>query len=179
MLEQQECGLLIIDVQGKLARAVADSAAVIQSIATLIKGAQLLGLPVIQIEQLPDKLGATVDELAQLLPANGALPKHTFSALGNEQITQQIRAAGRKQWLVCGIETHICVYQTVMDLLAEGFEVEVVNDAVSSRNPANRQLAVDKMVQAGAALTCVEMVLFELLKEAGSEEFKATLGLIK
>ncbi|MDC8831418.1 isochorismatase family protein [Alteromonas gilva] len=179
MLERQKAGVLVVDVQGKLARSVADSERMINHLASLIKGAQQLGLPIIQVEQLPDKLGATVPELQLLLPPGTALEKSTFSALRNERVEQQLHATGRTQWLICGIEAHICVYQSAIDLLAYGSEVHIVTDAVSARNPDHKTLALNKLQAAGAHLTCLEMALFELLERAGTDEFKAILPLIK
>ena len=179
MLVQQETGLIVIDVQGKLARLVDNSDAMIESIATMIKAMQTLGIPVLFVEQLPDKLGATVEELNQFIPAEEAFAKATFSALRTDSIEQQIKALNRSQWLVCGIDAHICVYQTVIDLLASGKQVHLLSDCVSSRNPANKQLALQKMQGAGAQLTGVEMALFELLERADTEQFKSILPLIK
>jgi nicotinamidase-related amidase len=179
VLVQQETGLIVIDVQGKLARLVDDSDAMIDSIATMIRAMQTLGIPVLFVEQLPDKLGATVEELNQFIPAGEAFAKATFSALRTEGIEQQVKALNRSQWLVCGIEAHICVYQTVIDLLASGKQVHLLSDCVSSRNPANKQLALQKMQGAGAQLTGVEMALFELLERADTEQFKSILPLIK
>jgi nicotinamidase-related amidase len=179
VLVQQDTGLIVIDVQGKLARLVDNSDAMINSIATMIRAMQTLGIPVLFVEQLPDKLGATVEELNQFIPAGEAFAKATFSALRTEGIEQQIKALNRSQWLVCGIEAHICVYQTVIDLLASGKQVHLLSDCVSSRNPANKQLALQKMQSAGAQLTGVEMALFELLERADTEQFKSILPLIK
>jgi|TARA_Y100001970_G_scaffold31410_1_gene39021 nicotinamidase-related amidase len=179
VLVQQDTGLIVIDVQGKLARLVDNSDAMINSIATMIRAMQTLGIPVLFVEQLPDKLGATVEELNQFIPAGEAFAKATFSALRTEGIEQQVKALNRSQWLVCGIEAHICVYQTVIDLLASGKQVHLLSDCVSSRNPANKQLALQKMQSAGAQLTGVEMALFELLERADTEQFKSILPLIK
>ncbi|NVK57281.1 MAG: isochorismatase family protein [Alteromonadaceae bacterium] len=179
MLERDKAGLLVVDVQGKLARSVADSELMISQLEALIKGVQVLGLPVIQVEQLPDKLGRTVPEVQSLLPEDTAFEKSSFSALRNELVEQQLHATGRTQWLICGIEAHICVYQSAVDLLAYGSEVHIVTDAVSARNPQHKTLALNKLQTAGAHLTCVEMALFELLERAGTDEFKSILALIK
>lgn len=179
MLAQQNTGLIIIDVQGKLATLVADSDAIIQSISTLVSGMQVLGLPVVWVEQLPDKLGATVPAIAEHLSDSEPFAKSTFSALGNAAISQAIASTGRTDWLVCGIETHICVYQTVCDLVENGYCAHVVSDAVSSRNPQHKALALDKMQRLGAQLSCVEMALYELLERADIPEFKSILPLVK
>lgn len=179
MLTQQDTALIVIDVQGKLARLVENSDGMINAIATMIKAMRQLGIPVLFIEQLPDKLGVTVEELNQFIPAGGAFAKATFSALKTDSIVQQFKALNRKQWLVCGIEAHICVYQTVMDILASGSEAHLVTDGIGSRDPANKQLAITKLQGAGATLTCVEMALFELLERADTLQFKGILPLIK
>lgn len=179
MLQQQNTGLIIIDVQGKLATLVANSDETIQSVITLVQGMKILGLPVIWVEQLPDKLGATVSAIAEHLSDSEPFAKSTFSALGNTAISQAIASTGRTDWLVCGIETHICVYQTVCDLLDNGYHAHIVNDAVSSRNPQNKALALDKMQRLGAHISGVEMALYELLERADIPEFKAILPLVK
>lgn len=179
MLVQQNTGLIIIDVQGKLATLVADSDATIQSIQTLVSGMQVLGLPVVWVEQLPDKLGATVPTIAEHLQDSEPFAKSTFSALAEPAISQAVTSTGRTDWLVCGIETHICVYQTVCDLLDNGYNAHVVSDAVSSRNPQHKALALDKMQRLGAQLSCVEMALYELLARADIPEFKSILPLVK
>lgn len=179
MLTQQDTALIVIDVQGKLARLMDNSDGMINAIATMIKAMQQLGIPVLFVEQLPDKLGATVAELNQFIPAGEAFAKATFSALKTDSIEQQFNALNRKQWLICGIEAHICVYQTVMDILARGKEAHLVTDGIGSRDPANKQLAITKLQGAGAVLTCVEMALFELLERADTPQFKGILPLIK
>tara|TARA_B100000519_G_scaffold95071_1_gene82559 strand:- start:1134 stop:1646 length:513 start_codon:yes stop_codon:yes gene_type:complete len=170
---------MVIDVQGKLARMVDNSDGLIAAIRCLIQGAQTLGIPVLVVEQLPQKLGPTVPELVPFIPAGSAFAKATFSALRNDDIAQQFGALARDQWLVCGIEAHICVYQTVMDMLAQNKQVHVVSDGISSRDPDNKQLAMNKMLAGGAQITGVEMALFELLERADTETFKAILPLIK
>lgn len=179
MLTLSDTGLILIDVQGKLATLVANSNETLGAVSTLIQGSQLLGLPVIWVEQLPDKLGATLPAVAAHLSGCEPYAKSTFSALGNSVISQAIASTGRKDWLVCGIEAHICVYQTVCDLLENGYNAHVVSDAVSSRNPEHKALALDKMQRSGAVLTCVEMALYELLQRADIPEFKAILPLVK
>ncbi|OFI36447.1 hypothetical protein BFC17_00590 [Alteromonas lipolytica] len=179
MLTQSDTALIVIDIQGKLARLMDNSDSMISATAILTKAMQTLGIPVLFVEQLPDKLGSTVDELKPLIPAGDAFAKATFSALKTESIEQQLAAINRQQWLVCGIEAHICVYQTVMDLLASGKEVHLVTDGIASRDPLNKQLAISKMHAAGAQLTGVEMAIFELLERADTQAFKAILPLIK
>jgi len=178
MLNKDSGGLMIIDVQGKLAEQMHESEKLLQQIATLIQGAKLLGLPIIWMEQLPDKLGETQACLKQHLSGE-ALSKDTFSGWQNVDIREAINNTGKSQWLVAGIESHICVYQTVRDLLAANHHVYLVTDALSSRVAENKRLALDVMQNAGAQLTSVEMVLFELQQRAQGDTFKQLLKLIK
>jgi len=178
MLNKDNAGLMIIDVQGKLAEQMPESDKLLEKIATLIQGAKLLGLPIIWMEQLPDKLGETQARLKQHLSGE-ALPKDTFSGWQNKDIREAVNDSGKSQWLVAGIESHICVYQTVRDLLAANHHVYLVTDAVGSRAAENKTLALEVMQKAGAQLTSVEMVLFELQQRAQGDTFKQLLKLIK
>ncbi|RME97800.1 MAG: hydrolase [Chloroflexi bacterium] len=180
MLNIQDTALLVIDVQGKLAQLMHDKDTLFANLERMIRGAQVLELPVIWTEQVPDKLGATTPAIAQLL-ADSARPvsKSSFSCCGEAAFTEQLQAAGRKQILVTGIETHICVYQTSVDLLAQGYQVQLVTDAVSSRSAANRQLGIERIKDAGATLTSTEMALFELLRVAQGPQFKAITKIVK
>ena len=155
-----------------------DSEAMHASLKTLISGAKAIGLPILWLEQNPEKLGATSPELAELIPGE-PIPKYTFSACGEPGFVDAIEASSTHTWLVAGIESHICVYQTVRDLIELGRKVEVVTDCVSSRTSANRQLGIDRMLDAGARPTSVEMCLFELVGSCRVPEFKDVLRLIK
>ncbi|OUL58806.1 isochorismatase family protein [Pseudoalteromonas ulvae] len=181
MLNKQTTGLLVIDIQGTLATLVHDSERMIAQTQTLLKGAQLLGLPILAVEQNPDKLGGTVPSLAEYLPA-APVTKMTFDACGNPDFSDKIQQSvneGITQWLVVGIEAHICVYQTVMSLLSQGLQVELVTECLSSRTLSNKELAIANMLQAGARQTSVEMCLFELMGDCLAPEFKSVLKLIK
>ncbi len=112
MLEQNTTGLLVVDIQGKLARLVEESDTLIANTARLVQGARVLGLPVVWLEQNPDKLGATVPELQSLQAGDLVLPKYSFGALGEPTVATALAESGVEHWLVCGIETHICVYQS-------------------------------------------------------------------
>jgi len=180
MLKTDEALLMVVDIQGKLARIVHDSESVIAAAGRLIRGARVLGVPILWTEQNPEGLGPTVPELAELLPPDGrALPKLHFSCWGDKTIRDAIDEIGRKHILLAGIETHVCVYQTAVDLTAAGYGVHVVADAVSSRTPANREIGLAKVQQAGAAITCVETALFEMLQIARGEKFKEILKIVK
>lgn len=179
MLNKNNTGLIVVDVQGKLARTVNDSDLLIENCAKLIKGAQILGLPIVWLEQNPDKLGATVEELSNLLSEQKAITKFTFDGCAEPEVMQAIHQADIETWLVCGIETHICVYQTAMSLIKQNYEVQLVEDCVSSRTIQNKQLGINKLVSQGAQLTGLEMCLYELVKDCRKPEFKAVLSLIK
>ncbi|NGO38071.1 hydrolase [Limisphaera ngatamarikiensis] len=179
MLDPQTTLVALIDVQERLARVMADQEALITNLRRLIQGAQHLGLPVVWAEQNPTRLGLTVPELRSLLVGQQPVTKMTFNCWADPAFRKAIEATGRRQVLLAGIETHVCIYQTAVALLQAGYEVEVVADAVSSRSAEHRQLALTKLSLLGARPTCVEMALFELLQTAESPAFKAILALVK
>ncbi|MBW1654292.1 hydrolase [Flavobacterium quisquiliarum] len=179
MLTQENTGLIIVDVQGKLARIVHESEKMISNLEKLIRGCQILSLPIIYLEQNPNGLGNTIPELKQLLGNQKAIEKYTFNAFENDEFKNAVLQTKRKQWLVCGIEAHICVYQTAVGLLTQNFEVEIVTDCTSSRSKNSIDLAFQKIQQKGVSLTNVEMCLYELVKDSRNENFKGILGLIK
>ena len=174
-LERERAALVIVDVQEAFRPAVDGFEQVAERSAVLAQGARALGLPLIVTEQYPRGLGSTVVELVEHLEGVRRLPKTDFSAARAEGFD----LAGRDQALVCGIEAHVCVSQTVLDLLGRGVEVHVATDAVASRSAADREAGLRRMERAGAVLSSVEMALFELLGAAGSDEIKAIQGLIR
>lgn len=179
MLTKDNTGLIVVDIQGKLARLVDDSETLIANSAKLIKGAQVLGLPILWLEQNSEKLGPTVEELARLLEDQQPIEKFTFDGCAEPSFMQAVRESNVETWLVCGIETHICVYQTASSLKHQGYEVQLVQDCVSSRTPENRQLGISKLHSHGVELTGLEMCLYELVKDCRKPEFKDILSLIK
>lgn len=179
MLVQEKTGLIVIDVQGKLARIVHNSEKLTDNLEKLIRGCQLLSIPIIWAEQNPNGLGKTIPELEKLFANQQPIEKFSFNALDNEGFKKAVINSGKKQWLICGIEAHICVYQTACGLLEENFEVEVVADCISSRFEASILIALQKLQQKGASLTTIEMCLYELVKDSRSKIFKEILTLIK
>lgn len=179
MLNKENTGLVVVDLQGKLARLVSNSDAVITHCKKLIQGAQVLGLPIVWLEQNPDKLGETAEELRVLLCDQQPIAKFTFDACEEPRFTQAIQASGKNSWLVCGIEAHICVYQTAIHLKNLGYEVHLVVDCVSSREQTNKELAIRKLTDGGVDITGLEMCLYELVKDCRAPEFKEILNLIK
>jgi len=173
-LDRERTALVVIDVQEAFAKAVEGFEAVAAQTAILVQGAKVLGLPVLVTEQYPQGLGDTVPQVREALGDVSRLAKTVFSAAQADGFD----LAGRDQALVCGIETHVCVNQTVHDLLGGGVEVHVAVDAVGSRTAANRELGLRKMAESGAILTSVETALFELLGAAGTDEFKTIQKLV-
>ena len=176
---RQNTGLVVVDVQGKLARLVDESETLIANCGKLIEGALVLGLPVVSLEQNPEKLGPTVSELNDLLVGANPIPKFTFNACEEPKFVEAVQAKDVDTWLVCGIEAHICVYQTAMGLLELGYKVQVVSDCVSSRAAQNKNLAIRRLVAVGVQITGLEMSLYELVKDCRSPEFKLILSLIR
>jgi nicotinamidase-related amidase len=179
MLKTSDTALAIIDVQGRLASIVHEKEELLRNLQILIGGAKALELPILWLEQYPKGLGPTVSEVADLLPGQKPLEKLCFSACGQEHFPEKLRESGRRQVLIAGIETHVCVYQTTRDLLDRGYHVEVVADAVSSRQPENKRIALARIRDEGAAVTSVEMALFELLRTAEAAQFKEIARLVK
>ncbi|MEH0741297.1 isochorismatase family protein [Vibrio cholerae] len=178
-INKDTTGLLIIDVQGELARLVQESDSLIAHCLALVEAAKTLALPIVWVEQNPDKLGKTTPELQAALTPHQPLAKWTFDASAEPAVVEALNQSARTQWLVCGIEAHICVYQTVLGLKRLGWEPHLVVDATSSRTMSNKQLAVDKIALSGIALTSVEMALYELVKDCRDPDFKALLNLVK
>ncbi len=167
--------LVVIDVQEGFRKAVPDFDQVAKATATLIEGADAIGIPVVVTEQYPKGLGETAPEVAEHLPESAEpLEKVCFSAADAEGFD----LGGRDQALVCGIETHVCVNQTAHDLIDSGVEVHIAEDAVASRTEANKRIGLQKMMRAGAEVTSVETALFELLGAAGTDEFRRVQKLI-
>ena len=180
MLTTNNTILLVIDVQGKLAQIVAEKETLFANVDRMIKGAQILEIPILWTEQVPEKLGPTLPDLANLLsPTTQSISKSSFSCCAVSSFMAQLKAMNRTQVLVTGIEAHICVYQTTLDLISLAYEVHVVSDAVSSRIVANKSIALDRMKSAGAMLTSTEMALFELLRVAEGDKFRAVSKLVK
>ena len=172
ILRRDDAVLVVIDVQEAFRTAVDRFEETAQAVGRLVQGAHILGVPIVVSEQYPKGLGATVPEVG--LEDERPLPKTVFAATRAEGFD----LGGRTQALVCGIEAHVCVHQTVQDLLAHGVEVHVCADAVSSRTPENRAIGLERAREAGALVTSVETALLELCGEAGTPEFKAVQQVI-
>jgi len=179
MLDIQQCCLTVVDVQGKLAQLMHGREALFKNVQILIQAAKILNIPILWCQQCPDALGSTVPGIAELLEDNEPINKAAFSCCGEERFNAKLKELARKQVLLCGIETHVCIYQTAIHLLRQEFHVEVIADAVSSRALENKQIALNRITAEGAKISCTEMVLFELLKTAEHPQFKQVAKLIK
>jgi nicotinamidase-related amidase len=174
--------LVIIDVQEKLMPVIDRHEEVARNIERLIHGAALLAVPRIVTEQYVKGLGPTIPALRKALEETGGyepLEKMCFSSFGFAPFAERLRQGGRRDVLLCGIETHVCVYQTALDLLEHDFAVHLLTDAVSSRAAANRETAIRRLESEGAKLTTTEMALFELTVTSGTDEFKRISKLVK
>lgn len=179
MLKRDEVVLVFIDVQGKLHEIIHDKGVLDGNMERLIECAKLLEIPILGTEQIPEKLGATNEPFNALLDGIPMIAKTTFSCCGEAKFTAAFRALGKRQAILVGIETHVCVYQTAIDLIEDGIEVFVIADAVSSRSPDNKTLALQAMRDADVQIIPTETALFALLRDAADPRFKELLKLIK
>lgn len=179
MLDRNESLLLIIDVQERLVKAL-DKDIVVKRTATLAKAAKIFEIPTIITEQYPKGLGNTVETVKQNLSAEAKIiEKFSFSAVKENGFLEILKSFNKKQIVLCGIETHVCVHQTAADLIAEGFDVYVVKDACASRNKYEFKQGIERMQENGAKISCLEIVLFEWLKSAKNPKFKEIQSLVK
>jgi len=177
LLEQSSAMLLVIDVQERINSVMIDQGHV-PRIEVLIEACRVLDVPVIGSEQYPKGLGSTVEPLAGLLGETPAA-KDTFSCARDLGLREAISATGRPQVIVTGIETHVCVLSTAIDLVEAGYRVYVPHDAVNSRRAADKHWALERMQQSGAAITATESALFELLERCDTDDFKIVAKLVK
>jgi len=178
MLKPESTVLLVVDVQERLMPAIHEQAGCLAAITRTIEGAKVLGVPILATEQYPVGLGSTSAPVRQCWGSVQPIEKTRFSACV-EKVVQRLGELDRPLVLVVGVEAHVCVQQTVLDLLRLGYTPYLCADAVGSRRPLDRDIALDRMRQAGAIVTTSESVLFELLGEAGTEAFKQILRLVK
>ncbi|MFQ6112988.1 MAG: hydrolase [bacterium] len=179
ILNRKQTGLLIVDVQTKINATMMHPDMVVDSIVKLIKACQILNVPIFITEQYPKGLGPTETRILEALQGEAPIQKMTFSCCANEQLVKQLKANNIQQVIVTGIESHVCVQQTALDLLARDLQVHVPKDAVSSRKELDYRTALERMCKAGVILTTVETALFELLQQAGTPEFKEVAKFVK
>lgn len=178
-IRRTHTALLVVDLQEKLLAAIPDGARILDRARRFIEAAKVLKLPILATEQYPKGIGSTCAEIKAALADTPVLEKLEFSSCGAPAFTEAWSRSGADTALVCGVECHVCVQQTTLDLLARGARVFVLADAVGSRNPFDRDIAFERMRQAGAIVTTTESAMFELLERAGTAEFKEILRLIK
>lgn len=178
ILDRKHTALLIVDVQEKINAVMMQGNLVVDSILKLIKACQTLNVAIFITEQYPKGLGPTEPKILQALQGQSPLQKMTFSCCGSQEFLEKINGQNIKQVIVTGIESHVCVQQTALDLLVQEIQVHIPKDAVSSRKELDYQTALERMSNAGVVLTSVEALLFELLQEAGTPELKEVVKLI-
>ncbi len=179
MLKVENSLLVVIDIQGTLAQKMHDKPFFIENLKKMIKGAQILNVPLLVTEQIPQKLGPTIPEIASLFSDFQPIPKASFSCCGEPEFMKKFNAIGRTQILLTGIEAHVCVYQTAVELKSLGYEVHLLTDCVSSRTAENKLTAIERMKTEGVKLTTAEMALFELMKIAEGDKFREMVKVVK
>lgn len=180
LLRAGDSVLLLVDIQERFRPSISGMDGVIRRGGILVKAASRLGIPVLASEQYPKALGPTVEEIRSLLPNPATVfPKMCFSAAGCEPLSAALKLTGRRQIVLCGVEAHVCVLQTALELQVAGFAVHAVEDAVASRTGSDREAALERMVRHGVDRVTTEMAVFEWLRQAGTPEFKELQALIK
>ena len=171
--------LVIVDIQERIIPKIFDKHTIISNTVTLIKSAGILNIPIVVTEQYPKGLGATIPEIKDLMVSWQPIEKICFSCFGSNDFSRKLKELKRDNLILCGIESHVCITQTVLDGLKLGYSVFFIKDAISSRTENNRETGFERMAQAGAIPSSTEMVMFELLKEAGTDKFKQMVTMIK
>lgn len=179
MFSRDDCIAVVVDIQGRLAELVDECEVVFKRNGLFIRAAGLLGLPLLYTEQTPAKMGSTRPELGGLLAAAQRFEKSSFSCCRADGFMDALVASGRRSVLISGIEAHICVCQTTLDLLDAGYEVCLLADAVSSRDPEQKRIALERVRAAGATVATVEMLIYELMRDARDPAFRELLQLVK
>jgi nicotinamidase-related amidase len=179
MLDAKKCCLVVVDVQEKLLRVMLNPDRVVKNCGILVHIAKALDIPILWCQQYPKALGLTVAPLAQLLQGQSPIDKLSFSCCGAPDFAGRFETLDIEAAVVCGIESHVCVFQTAMDILHRGLKVHVIADAVGSRTEENRQIGLSRMASSGVIISSTEMFLFELLRSADHPKFKELAALIR
>jgi nicotinamidase-related amidase len=179
ILNRGRAALVVIDIQERLARAMPKLDEYYRNVGVLIKAFRRLATPVVVTEQYTKGLGPTVPEIADALGDFEPVEKMTFSCAGEPKYVEELQAIDINQAVLCGMETHVCVQQTALDLLAAGHQVHVAADAVRSRKKQDWAFSLERMRQAGVIITTTEAIVFEMLVECGTDEFKDISKLVK
>lgn len=178
-IRAEECGGLVVDIQERLFPAMEGSQNLLARVRILLEGLKILNIPLLLSEQYPKGLGTTLPELIKLIEGVKPLEKISFSCCGEPGIREHLSKLDKKWIIICGIEAHVCVLQTVTDLVEMGIEPVVVADCIASRNPEDKKVALKRMSDEGAVITTSESILFELTQTAGTPIFKQISSLVK
>lgn len=180
MLELLNAVLIVVDVQGRLAESVAEAEPRLAKIAMLVEGTKLLDLPILLTAQAPEKIGHTIAEISTILPESREYPRSSFNIIADAELFTAIQGLSRQQVILCGYEAHICIYQSSLALAAAGYEVYIVQDAISSRDLNNKQVSLNELGKhENIHIVTVEMLFFTMLKDANHPAFKAISRLIR
>lgn len=180
LIDVRNALLVIVDVQEAFRSPIDDFERITRNIAVAAKGCRALDVPIVVTEQYPKGLGPTAEEIRNALPEDASVcEKSTFSACGSPSFEETLETLGRTEVILCGVETHICVFQTAHDLVSKGLQVNLLTDCVASRFEADRHSALKRMETLGVIHTTVEMALFELMRDSKHPKFKEIQGLIK
>jgi nicotinamidase-related amidase len=179
ILNRENSMLVVIDFQQRLLGAFDEPEKLVQACVNMVRFAKILTLPILWTEQYPRGLGPTVDEIAAELDGLQPVEKLTFSCFGEPRFVESLSQSAASQLIVCGIETHICVEQSVLDAIACAYDVHVIADACGSRKESDHNAGLRKMEFGGAVVTCAEMALYEMLGRSDSKEFREALKIVK
>ena len=180
ILEKENTALVVVDFQEAFRFPINDFAQIASRISIAVRGFQILNLPIIVTEQYPKGLGRTAEEILFSLPPDFEFVEKTaFSSCGASAFMEKLRETGAHQIVLCGLETHICINQTAHDLLSEDFQVHILEDCVGSRFSRDKETALKKMEMNGVIPSCVEMALFETMRDSKHEQFKEIQNLVK
>ena len=179
IIQKENCALLIIDIQEKILPIIYDSERIIANTLKLINGFKIMNIPVFITEQYPQGLGRTDSRILSVLPDVKPIEKMTFSCYGSKELVDKLKVNNIARVAVCGIESHVCVIQTALDLTANEFQVFVAADAVSSRKLFDFEMSLRRMGANGVEISLTESILFEMMNECGTDEFRAVSKLVK
>jgi len=178
-IKRELTAALLIDIQERLFPHMDQHEELLRKCTILVNGLKVLGVPMVLTEQYPKGLGSTIEEISGLMQENPLIEKIAFSCCDEPAVMENAAIQNHRTIIICGIEAHVCVLQTVIDLHEAGYTAVVVEDCISSRNPEDKRVAVERMRTEGAVITSCESILFELARVAGTEEFKAISRLVK
>lgn len=179
MLKPENTMLIVIDIQKNLYQAMHEKEFMLENLKKIIKGAKVFDLPILVTEQIPAKIGPTIPEIAELITGIATIPKAHFSCCGDDGFMNELKKIKRGQILMTGIEAHVCVYQTTIDLIERGYEVHLITDCMSSRTEFNKNVAIERMVESRARRSSTEIALFELMKVAAGDTFSQMIKIVK